>query len=672
MDRNTTIGIGVCGGLLALACCCAAVVGLGGVFYFYTGPISSSTSPPFPTGIYMPDTDEPEPTEVIEFNAPTPLPPMSDGASTLEVLRNTIVPPNNLREVAERLRNLPDIPEVASDTAADWPIGQELEFRASNTDTDENFSLTARLIYKTENVYFFADTRVTDIDETAVRAVVDEFQTNAYRVNREFFGSEWTPGVDGDPHVYILYARGLGFSVGGYYSSADQYVRAARPDSNEKEMFYINADGVDVGDEFIRSVLAHEFQHMIHWYQDTNETTWMNEGAAQLAEQLNGFDAGTAFNFTSDPDLQLTTWDGEDPLPNYGAAYMFMSYFLDRFGEAATQALVAHPENGMVSVDAVLTELGMTNADGSPMTHIDVFADWVAANLIGDSGVADGRYGYVAAPSIPTVSPTRTFSTCPIEPIQTTVRQFGTDYWQFRCEGEYILSLAGNEAVRVVPTDIEGGRYAIWGNREDESVALMTREFDLAGVNNAELAYDTWYSIEQDYDYAYVEISTDGGATWQIVRAPGTTDTNPTGANFGWGYTGESGGWRRETVDLTPFAGNKVLIRFEYITDAALNFPGILIDNIEIAALNYREDFEGEAAGWELTGMARIDNQLPQEFLVQVITQDGDSITVERLTVSAGSGQLPITISSGQTVTVSVSGVTPFTTEPAEYTLSLE
>jgi bacillopeptidase F (M6 metalloprotease family) len=223
-----------------------------------------------------------------------------------------------------------------------------------------------------------------------------------------------------------------------------------------------------------------------------------------------------------------------------------------------------------------------------------------------------------------------------------------------------------------VPTDIQGGRYAIWGNREDESVALMTREFDLSGVTSAELAFDAWYSIEQDYDYAYVEISADGGSTWQILQAPGTTDTNPTGANFGWGYTGESDGWRRETIDLTPFAGQPVFIRFEYITDAALNFPGILVDNVEIAALDYREDFEGESAGWEFTGMARIDNQLPQEFLVQVITQDGDTVSVERMAVSAGRGRLPVTVSQGQIVTVTVSGITPFTTEPAEYTLSLE
>ena len=110
----------------------------------------------------------------------------------------------------------------------------------------------------------------------------------------------------------ILYAAGWAQTVGGYYSSADEYSHLAHLYSNEKEMFYVNADNQNPATRYLLGVLAHEFQHMIHWYHDRNEETWMNEGSSVLAELLNGYDtAGLDYAFMSDPDLQLNTWSSE-------------------------------------------------------------------------------------------------------------------------------------------------------------------------------------------------------------------------------------------------------------------------------------------------------------------------------------------------------------------------
>jgi len=54
---------------------------------------------------------------------------------------------------------------------------------------------------------------------------MDAFENKIYPTDREFFGSEWTPGVDDDPHIYILYTSGLGANVGGYFYSPDEYPR---------------------------------------------------------------------------------------------------------------------------------------------------------------------------------------------------------------------------------------------------------------------------------------------------------------------------------------------------------------------------------------------------------------------------------------------------------------
>jgi immune inhibitor A len=147
----------------------------------------------------------------------------------------------------------------------------------TNVNTNENFQVEATLQYVTPHVYFWVQNGV-NYDEDELQALADEFETKMYPTNREFFGSEWSPGIDGDEHIYILYARGLGMSIAGYFSSADQVPPQAHEYSNAHEMFLFNADNTDLGDEFTYGVLAHEFQHMIHWYQDRNETSYLNEG----------------------------------------------------------------------------------------------------------------------------------------------------------------------------------------------------------------------------------------------------------------------------------------------------------------------------------------------------------------------------------------------------------
>ncbi len=95
--------------------------------------------------------------------------------------------------------------------------------------------------------------------------------------------------------------------------------------------------------------------------------------------------------------MQLTDWpvDPDATAPHYGASFLFTTYFLDRFGEEATQALVAHPSNGLVSVDAVLEELKTTDPlTGEPITADDIFLDWVLASYMDDPQVADGRFRY--------------------------------------------------------------------------------------------------------------------------------------------------------------------------------------------------------------------------------------------------------------------------------------
>ncbi len=683
MSRNAWIAV-IAVVVVGLCCVCAALLGAGGLMLVRT----AGTQVPAVFTELVPILTEgaatPLPSAVPSI-VRTPVPsPVGGGPDTLTTLDQDVVPANNPRDLAMRLKGIKDIPEVVSTTPANYAIGDETQFYVSNLDTKENRRFSARLVYETQNVYFFAETGI-DVKLADVKSLVDEFQDKTYPTDREFFGSEWIPGVDGDPHLYMLYARGVGGNAQAYFDPQSEYSHLVYTYSNEKEIFVLNADasGGSLEDPYWRSTLAHEFQHMIRWYHAPNAETWLNEGASELAAAINGFNVGGAdFAFLDSPDLQLNAWSdlsvNADTTEHYGAAYLFMQYYLDRFGEKATKALVSEQAAGLLAVDDALASLNLTDpATGKPLTALGVFEDWSIANFLNDKKIGDGRYAYTSYSNrVP--QPTESVSSCPVGPTAATVHQYGTDYIEVRCVGSTTLNFTGSQQVQIVPTSPHGGRYALWSNREDSSDTTLTRDFDLSGTTKATLDYWVWYQIEKDYDYAYLEVSADDGQTWTILRAPSTTDANPTGANFGWGYTGCSGGgdpgtgcdatWVKESVDLSAYAGKKIQVRIEYVTDGNLNYPSLMLDDISIPEIGYSCDLEKDACGWQAAGFARIDNILPQTFSLQVILESGGQTTVSHVPLDANNqASVPLDLKRGDQAIIVVSGTTPFTTEPASY-----
>jgi len=442
-------------------------------------------------------------------------------------------------------------------------------------------------------------------------------------------------------------------------------------------MFLFNADNTNLGDEFTYGVLAHEFQHMIHWYQDRNETSYLNEGFSELAAFLNGYDiGGFDWVYSTNPDLQLNDWPNNPnaTTPHYGAGFLYLTYFLDRFGEDATKALVKDPENGLDSVDNVLNQIGATDPlTGQPIGADDLFVDWVVTNYLLDENVGDGRYIYNNYPSAPQTSPTESIYSCPTEPMGRTVKQYGVDYIQVNCLGDYTLRFEGSTIARLLPEDPYSGSYAFWSNKGDESNMTLTREFDFTDVSgNITFSFRTWYDIEEDYDYVYFEVSEDG-EVWQIITTPSGTGEDPSGNSYGWGYNNVTNGWIQEDIDLSDYAGKKVFIRFEYVTDAAVNGEGMLIDDVSVEAIDYFTDFEADDDSWVANGFVRVQNALPQTFRLALI-KEGRTTSVEVIEVSDDqSAEIPLSIGGDvESVTLVVSGTTRFTREVGSYTVEIK
>ncbi|HEU5384245.1 MAG TPA: hypothetical protein VFV38_53315, partial [Ktedonobacteraceae bacterium] len=145
------------------------------------------------------------------------------------------------------------------------------------------------------------------------------------------------------------------------------------------------------------------------------------------------------------------------------------------------------------------------------------------------------------------------------------------------------------------------------------------------------------------HDYAYVEVSRDNGANWTTLKGNFTTTSNPGGLNWGHGYTGVSGGgtepaWVQENIDLTPYTGKKILLRFEEVTDNALSLQGFAIDQIQIPELHFQDNVSS-TNGWTSKGFVYTNNILPERFLVQAIVYTGSSFTIQNMNVDLASAQ---------------------------------
>ncbi len=580
---------------------------------------------------------------------------------TYHAITSADIPPRDWIDVTRRLNDPGQtIPRVVRAEPWGFEIGDAHEFWVEDKGTGERFQIDAQLVYKTEHTYFFAQEGIP-LNEAKLKRLADQFEIQIYPGNRAFFGREWSPGVDNDPHLAILLVDSLEVY---YQNSRDEYSQLINPYSNEMEIIYVDIGALESGGD---CVLAHEFQHVIQWAVDPSEETWLNEGFSELACALYGLKPWyrdlVSEAFAALPDTQLNTWSGDldQAAAQMGASTLFMIYFMERFGEQTTRELIANQRSGVDSLDGVLGSLD------SRIGFDDLFADWVVANYLDDPGLAAGEYGYLDIDPPPfEVEAGFEAQDLPVERM-TSVRQYAADYIALHGAGSFQVDFVGATLVRLAPVSAHSGQYVWWGGRGTNSDTTLTREFDLTSLQQATLIFHTWYDIERHYDYAYVEVSLDG-ERWMTLPGRTTSNEDPNAVNFGNGFTGFSNGWILEEVDLTPYSGQKVQIRFEYITDDGPLHAGIFLDDIEIPELGYLEQAASNEGICVAHGFTRSTMTIPQHWLVQLITLRQNQTTVERLQLAAdNTGSWKVTLGPEETAVLVLSGITRMTTELAEY-----
>lgn len=569
-----------------------------------------------------------------------------------------------------------ECPYVARTEPLTVQVGERRSFFVTDFSDDTQYEITAELRYAGPIVLMYVEEGVP-YNQAALERAARTFETEIYPRTREIFGSEVQPGVDGDNRITILNAVERSRQILGYYSSSDSLPRQVNRYSNEREMFFMNIELMPFDSNTYLDVLAHEFQHMIHQNEQPGSALWLNEGMSQLAEDLNGFQSeGFIPVYLRNTDLQLTGWGfapGQSGA-HYGAAHLFMRYMYAQYaGEEQLRPLIrANAGNNLEAFVALASPIR------PDITHFrQLMADWAVANLINDPRVADGRYTYDTGTELSNLLPATVRPTSIDNRYSDDIVQFGVDYLALP-RNTRTVTFRGDQTVRIAG-QMPRGRYAWWSNRSDDSVATLTRAVDLRGVNTATLTFDTWFEIEDDYDYAFVTVSTDGGQTWETLPGRWTTDYDPQGVNYGHGLTGVSGRpeanvedglrgrWVTEQMELTPFAGQEILLRFWSINDQGVHAPGILIDNIAIPEIGFRDDVEAGTGDWEAAGFVRIDGDLPQLWELRLVRTAADGQMSVDVVAPDTDGVATATLNPGERGVLVVIAVTPHTSERARY-----
>jgi hypothetical protein len=597
-----------------------------------------------------PITQEPTPTAA---NGPTPLPtqisipqglvriPVPGAARrTASDLNSAERPAMDRNRLAQELRGvtseqlIPNLPDEIP-----YEINHRLEFIVDKNLAGDNRALPATLRHISENAYWWTSV-IVRVDEDEIVTAAQTFEEEILRINRETFGTEWSPGIDNDPRIHILLVNEPQWdNTIGYFSSIHEYPSSVEPSSNKKEMIFVNLEPLAIDSSAFSGELAQAYQHLIHWNQDPNEDFWLKEAMSQLAVSLsgatfvsNGLRFTNAELFANDPSIQLTSRpddravSGEEKIyAHYAAERLFAIYLFEQFGSQFIRDVVQNPAPGVLGIQEELAKL-----PGSPIFE-DVYASWIVANLINRTSLEDGQYGYQQIrPERPLLEPVESISG---NPVADQLPPYGARYYELRQDDPVEVNFVGSTLARLTPADPPSGNFAWYSNRGDESEFTLTREFDLNELDAATLKFRTWYQLEKYYDYAYLEISTDGGQTWEILNTIHGTNENPNFLAYGMGYTGSSLEWHFESIDLSSYTGQKVLIRFHVITDFTTNQDGFQVDDISIPELEYFDGAEDDSGGWEANGFIRSNNIVPVEWILWLV-KTSNPIQVERIGIT--------------------------------------
>lgn len=364
--------------------------------------------------------------------APPALPPL-DFADAFE--RSLRVRESGL--VKERVpRRIAVGPEAAA--AAVPAVGDRRTFKVLKSGGGfDDVTAVARYIGSRAALYVDEDAPAGGFDDSDLATLSSEFDDPIYPTVTNAFGMP--SDLDGNSRIVILFTpavnrltpRGSNSFIGGFFYGLDLLDGDG---SNHGEVFYAlvpdptgqfsDARSRSRVMDVVPAILAHEFQHMVHFNErvlklgaPSTEALWLSEGLAQMSEEL----VARAYEMRGEPSLverhregnrtrarrfladpgavSLIVTTGEGSLEERGAGWLHVLYLWDRGGGTdVLRRLTQTTRTGIDNVTAVMGE-----------SWPDLLADWEAALYADDlvPGSAPYQYPHVSLRdllSVPTTS----------------------------------------------------------------------------------------------------------------------------------------------------------------------------------------------------------------------------------------------------------------------------
>ena len=359
------------------------------------------------------------------------------------------------------------------------------------------------------------------ISHAQLTYLLDEFDDNIYPITSQVFGEPLPRGDEGQKVWSLIFnIRDESYYDCKQTSYIAGYFSASESAENNKNIMHIdsydweNRTGPDADRPFLyEGTFAHEFEHLVHFDIDPDEPSWVDEGLADLAGFLAGYghsQSHLAYYMVYHPLTALTFWGSG--LEDYGASYLFELYLFEKYGGAPfISALVQEPANGIEGIENTLA------AFGSRDSFDEIFDNWTVANYIDDTRKAGGKYGYETL-DIGTIDSwgytipyaLENFWWGPPDTAPFTI----PSYWLGDPQ-PYTAHYYRYTNAQVIDSWIDGddfagtlansGSYEWYSDAEAWAWRSFFQTFTIP-AGGAILNFYTFFDIEGDWDYGYVEV----------------------------------------------------------------------------------------------------------------------------------------------------------------------
>jgi immune inhibitor A len=558
-----------------------------------------------------------------------------------------------------------------------------------------------------DGTYYHFDNPIGDDSEPWLRSedlltneqlayLLEEFDNTMWPTNTSIYGEPLPRGDEGQKIWTLIF----NIRDDAYYNpDAESYIAgyfsASESAENNKNIMHIdtydwaNRTGPDATRPYLyEGTFAHEFEHLIHFDQDPDEESWVDEGLADLAGFFCGYghSAGHIANYFYNHEATSLTFWGSG-LWDYGASYLFQLYLYEKYGGSEfTSALVQEQANGIEGVENTLAAFGYSD------TFDEIFDNWTIANYIDDTRKSGGKYGYETleiggedtwgytleyflgmyyGPPLeaPFAWPSDWWYGGDPQP-------YTAHYFRYLNDKKAVVSIDGDD---FAGTLANSGTYEWYSDAEAWAWRSFYQTFSIPATG-ATLNFMTYYEIEEDWDYGYVEVYDQDTDEWFTLEAPGMTvdyiahpqnnpntpdgrepveycdpyqtpdETMACNLDTWHAFTGYSGGWVPVSMDLDPFAGHTIELYFTTWQDGAFTLQMMYVDDIEITGPNidFFDDIEAGEDGWNSTGWYVTDGIQDNGF--GVFTVDTKWVAPAEFPEPAGKSAMEIHSTSTLTV----------------------